>query len=483
MLIWNSTQVEVAEACVDIMLMLCGMFPVTDEYGRMMRPLPRARVLLSDMKTVLPHLVQLFVTQQPRLIEKAAILIKMIAVENEEVVRKLYRTGLFCFAFMYQGSNVLPLVELVKVTHTQQQFQGFEDALMMSEKHIVKKSILSTIFPDSLVLYLHHRSPYDFVKTYLGEHDTPELIWTQSMRDTLMRELAQHTSDFAWQLREFPMSVYDYEPVPAIAFPELKEEIWLHTCYLKNLADTARFPNWVIDEPVELLRALLSHWTSLLKEDPDAMNDLESYKLLECEPDADAMALKKKYRKLAIKYHPDKNPDGHDMFQKINKAYEHLTKNKGVGEQRNQAHGIKLVLNAHVVLYQQHLETLSPYKYSGYPMLLEVLKGMQTGDNDIFSGDGAAQLVSGLTTLLLTVKSSPKNGEEFCRMKGIYVLETLMDRCAEVLTVRSPRTPNQHTSLSKHSFQSTFPPLIFNRGASPLDPNQHTSLGALYELV
>ena len=50
MLIWNSTQVEVAEACVDIMLMLCGMFPVTDEYGRMMRPLPRARVLLSDMK-------------------------------------------------------------------------------------------------------------------------------------------------------------------------------------------------------------------------------------------------------------------------------------------------------------------------------------------------------------------------------------------------------------------------------------------------
>ena len=35
------------------------------------------------------------------------------------------------------------------------------------------------------------------------------------------------------------MSVYDYEPVPAIAFPELREEIWLHTCYLKNLADIA----------------------------------------------------------------------------------------------------------------------------------------------------------------------------------------------------------------------------------------------------
>jgi DnaJ family protein C protein 13 len=300
------TPVEVAIACVDIMLMLCGMFPITDEYGLMMKPLPRARVLLSDMKTVLPHLVQLFITQHPKLIEKASILIKMIADQNDELVRKLYRTGLFCFAFMYQGSNVLPLVSLVKETHARQQFQGFEDALMMSETNVVKQSILSTIFPDSLVLYLHHRSPYDFVKTYLGEHDTPELIWTMGMRDSLMKELAQHTSDFAWQLREFPMSVYDYEPVPAIAFPELREEIWLHTCYLKNLADAARFPMWQIDEPVEFLRALLTFWTSLLKADPDATDDASAYKLLDCDPSADQATLKKRYRKAALKYHPDK---------------------------------------------------------------------------------------------------------------------------------------------------------------------------------
>eukprot|EP01050_Picozoa_sp_SAG11_P000200 SAG11_NODE_4_length_33019_cov_28.098909_27_plen_1292_part_00 len=432
------TPVEVALACVDIMLMLCGMFPTTDEYGTMMKPLPRARVLLSDVKKVLPHLVQLFVTQQPKLIEKASILIKMIAVENSELVRKLYRTGLFCFAFMYQGSNVLPLVELVKATHAEQQFQGFEDALMMTEKDVVKKSILSTIFPDSLVIYLHNRSPYDFVKTYLGEHDTPELIWTQSMRDVLMKELAQHTSDFAWQLREFPMSVYDYEPVPSIAFKELTEEVWLHTCYLKNLAD-GRFPMWQIDEPVEFLRALLTHWGTLLKGDPEALNDSASYKLLGCEPDAEPAQLKKAYRKLAIKYHPDKNPDGHEMFQSITKAYEHLTRNKGVGEQRNQAHGIKLILNAHVVLYKQHYELLGAYKYAGYPLLLEALKGMNAGSEDVLSGDGAAQLEAGLTTLLLTIKSSPKNGEEFCRMKGIYVLEVLLGRCAEVLTVNTHR--------------------------------------------
>jgi DnaJ family protein C protein 13 len=424
--------VEAACNCVDIMLTLCKLFPLKDSDGVLMKPLPQAREILSDMKTVLPHIVQLLITQQPTLIERAAELVSLIVDENKGLQRKLYRTGLFCFAFMYQGSNVMPLVQLVKNTHTLQQFQGFEDALQMNESNIVKKSILSTIFPDSLVLYLHHRTAKDFTKTYLGENDTPELIWTQGMRDKLMTELAQHTADFAWQLREYPMSIYDYEPVPAIAFEELKEEIWLHTVYLKNLADTDRFPDWGIDEPVELLRALLTYWKSLLKTDPNAMNDEESFKILNCEPGSDAAKLKKSYRKMAIKYHPDKNPDGHDMFQKIQKAYEHLTSKKGVGEEKNQSHGIKLVLRAHVCLYRQHWETLSPYKYAGYPMLLDVLRGVS--GMDMFQGDGGDTMNHGLMTVLLTMRSSRANGNEFCRMSGIYALDAILAQCVDVMT-------------------------------------------------
>ena len=433
------TPVDVAAGCLDIMLMLVGMFPVKDIFGTNMKPLPRARVMLSDMKKVLPHVVQVLLTQHPKLIESASVLVKMIVEENADLVRKLYRSGLFCFAFMYQGSNVLPLVELVKATHDKQQFQGFEDALRMSDKNIVKKSILSTIFPDSLVLYLHHRSQHDFVKTYLGENDTPELIWTKSMRDVLMHELAQHTADFAWQLREFPMSVYEYEPVPAIAFEELKEEVWLHTVYLKNLSDTVRFPHWVIDEPVELLQALLTYWSSLGKEDKDHISNTEANELLGANKETTPAELKKLYRKLAVKYHPDKNPDGHEMFQKITKAYEHLTKNKGVGEERKAAHGVKMVLSAHVVLYTQHLETLAPYKYAGYDMLLAVLNEA-LGSDEIFSGEDTVEtLHSGLLTILLTVRSSPKNGEEFCRRSGITMVEQTLMRCAEVLTVNTAK--------------------------------------------
>eukprot|EP01050_Picozoa_sp_SAG11_P057286 SAG11_NODE_35985_length_264_cov_0.606061_1_plen_83_part_10 len=75
------TAVQCAEKCVEIMLTLCTLFPVKDEHGTIMKPLPRARIILSDMKLVLPHIVQLLITQQPRLIEKAAELITLIVEE------------------------------------------------------------------------------------------------------------------------------------------------------------------------------------------------------------------------------------------------------------------------------------------------------------------------------------------------------------------------------------------------------------------
>lgn len=48
------------------------------------------------------------------------------------------------------------------------------------------------------------------------------------------------------------------------------------------------------------------------------------YKTLGVEKSADAEAIKKAYRKLALKYHPDRNPDKKDAeekFKKINEAY------------------------------------------------------------------------------------------------------------------------------------------------------------------
>ena len=55
---------------------------------------------------------------------------------------------------------------------------------------------------------------------------------------------------------------------------------------------------------------------------------MEYYEALGIERSADAAAIKKAYRKAAMKYHPDKNPDNQqaeDKFKLVNEAYSVLS--------------------------------------------------------------------------------------------------------------------------------------------------------------
>lgn len=56
--------------------------------------------------------------------------------------------------------------------------------------------------------------------------------------------------------------------------------------------------------------------------------DKDYYAILGVAQDADATAIKKAYRKLAVKYHPDKNPGDSEAevkFKEITEAYEVLS--------------------------------------------------------------------------------------------------------------------------------------------------------------
>lgn len=63
---------------------------------------------------------------------------------------------------------------------------------------------------------------------------------------------------------------------------------------------------------------------------PNLKSD-DYYQILGCSKNADDAALKKAYRKLAVKWHPDKNPDNQEAtenFQKISEAYATLSDKK-----------------------------------------------------------------------------------------------------------------------------------------------------------
>ncbi|XP_071508513.1 dnaJ homolog subfamily C member 13-like [Diadema antillarum] len=423
---------DLATLILNMLIKICEYFPSRDVDDAIIRPLPKPKRLLSEAVN-LPHIVQLLLTFDPILVEKVSILLYTIIQDNPQLPR-LYLSGVFFFIMMYTGSNVLPLAWFLKYAHMRQAFRSDEN----KGSDIIQCSILGHILPEAMVHFLENHSAEKFAETFLGEFDTPEAIWSNEMRRMMIEKIASHIADFSPRLRSNTRSLYQYCPIPVVNYPQLDKELFVNIYYLKHLCDATRFPDWPIKDPVKLLKDILEEWKKEVEKKPPTMSIDEAYETLKLSTGTgghEEGVIRKAYFRLAQKYHPDKNPEGRDMFELVNKAYEFLCSKSSRLTEGPNPENIVLILRAQSILFERYKEVLEPYKYAGYPMLIKTIQ-METHDDALFSK--SAPLLSAASELAFhTVNCSALNAEELRREQGIEALQDALMRCVAVLSASS----------------------------------------------
>ncbi|GFQ70979.1 dnaJ homolog subfamily C member 13 [Trichonephila clavata] len=434
---------DLANEILRMLIKICEYFPSRDSDGAVIRPLPRAKRMLSDA-TCLPHIVQLLLTFDPILVEKVAVVLTHIMLDNPDI-SKLYQTGFFYFILMYTGSNLLPIGNLLQISHSCQSFRCEEN----QASSIMQRSILGQLLPEAMVCYLENHGAEKFAQIFLGEYDTPEAIWSNEMRRLMIEKIASHIAEFTPRLRSNTKALYQYCAIPVVQYPQLENELFCNIYYLRHLCDVQKFPEWPIRNPVKLLKDVLEAWKQEVEKKPPALSVDEAYETLglKREDQPEESVIRKSYFKLAQKYHPDKNPDGREVFENVNKAYEFLCSKSSRQCEGPDPHNVVLILKAQTILFSRHKEDLHPYKYSGYPMLVKTIK-LETNDSQLFS-KSAPLLAAAAETAYHTVNCSALNAEELRREGGLEALQEAFSRCVGVLS-RSSKTEDLSVQVCIH---------------------------------
>lgn len=423
-------------------------------------------------ESFLSILAQAVLCNDSQVVDQAARLLFKLMQYNEEAMAKFYLTGVYFFIASYTGSNFKALAELLHATHLKQHFRsGFAAAADTTELPLRERSILGGLLPEGILFILLNYGVERFGEVFVGNFDTPEVIWNFEMRKHLIEMVRQHLGDFPKRLWQNTTTKFEYCPMPGVAYKRLEKEIFCHNYYLHNLCDESRFPEWPIAEPVEVFRGCLEEFKKQLsRNETEELEAVESAtKILKLKPGDGSKELRKAYRTMARIYHPDKNPAGREMFEAIQASYELLlplvesghtiqllseTADKdidgnSIGESESaegfaggllQMRALHLLIRTQALICRRFEREMGKYKYPAYEMLFNCLKVPESSKRARVSDDVNALFSSSLMTpnraefvrdavelVFRTCLVSPLNAEELVITSGVNVLDELLD--------------------------------------------------------
>ena len=473
------------------------------------------------------------------MVESAADLLSSLMRHNDEACAKLYLTGAFYFACMYTGNNFHSLAKLLHDFHLKQVFQSGRAAVASADELPIKdQSILGNLLPDGLLRALVNYGYQRFADVFVGNFDTPEVIWSSEMRSVLIIMIQQHIGDFPDLLKQNTTAKFEYIPIPGVSFRRLDKEIFCHNYYLKNLTDEKRFPDWPIAEPVEVFRACLNEWKKQMSRDQVKEEDARenARKVMGLKTGDSATELRRAYRNLARRYHPDKvGPSGAEMFIKIQKSYELLLpvverggkihaatvdyddKDDGKSSSSDNENSMKqednsaataegwsggktlqnvhLLLRTQLLIYKRYGQEMSVFKYPSYAMLLTCLEVPPSDsarmsdaqvkgagvllDSCILSPERAEVIQTAAALVFESCLVSPLNAEELVTEGGVSVLEQLLRFYVDATLLIESSKESQRTLKSLHTAHATVIDLVHTVGGVSFFESGRAALLAL----
>jgi hypothetical protein len=411
---------QVAAKSLKLLQRLQSIHRASNSKGVPFYPIPMSKKIMSD-PSHLTVFAQLLLSNDPQVVENAADLMRSLVEFNINANSKLYLTGTFFFAARYTGNNFNAISWLFHVTHLKQSFHD-SAASIARDLSLNKKSILGALFPQAMISILNNYGPEKFAAVHTGDYDTPEVIWNAELRKHLVEMIELHLGDFPTRIRQYTSAPYEYVPLATVHYQNLEKEIYVHEYYLKNLCDEVKFPDWPIGEPLVLLRECIQRWREEMSKGVVDSSISDAKLLLKLPNKYDNGQLRKAYKNLAREFHPDKNPKGREMFEKIQQAYELLSSVELQVTETNLLN-VLLLVKTQNILYRRFPQQIGDQKYPAYPLLMQILRVPAL--QQVVTGVDGDLLVACAMLLYYTTSVSPLNAKEFVKVGVVTKLYEL----------------------------------------------------------